>query len=330
MPSFVDPLFPAKYSWQTRHDSVVKIASPLPLYDHGWLSLTLKIQRNFLAQLFKDGPLENDPGSYDGALLRSIQGDNDIQELIRNWSPPEIRCYFFCQQIVFRLKALSEDGSPRREKILSIPVLPSVSKAARFLVSRDSLPPVKLFFSAPAPEGWTHISALTRLIKSYLLSPMVLKRIISPARGREFKKQMFLDLLPGAYFMCTELVVGSRDDEDIREEVSKLLAMLMKTDELAKPYLEARINDESFERFAVPCLVYWGFYGAWEKFNVAPFQLPEDLLRQYMYGGNRKRMAEQLSHATNLDTTIPNKTLERAKELYLKQRGAAAKAFDLV
>jgi hypothetical protein len=145
------------------------------------------------------------------------------------------------------------------------------------------------------PEGWTHISSLTILLRAYLFSDQSIKRIIRPARARKLKKQMFHDFLPSAYFICNELVIRAKNDEEIKEEIWRVLKILLIEDELARPYLSARIDDESWDRFVAPCLVYWGFYSPWEKLNVAPFQTPEALSHQYIHGENRKQIARLLN-----------------------------------
>jgi hypothetical protein len=330
LPTFADPLFFAKYSWKNRRDSVVTIASRLPLYDHGWLPIVLKIHRTFLATLLRDDRLENDPTTYDGALLRYIGNGVIDRELIKEWSPPEIRCYFFCEQISLLLKDLATNPPPRRERQVSIPVFLRPKNHARFVVLRDNLPLIREFFSNPAPEGVSHVYSLTGLVQAFLVLPSNLRRINSPARGREFKKQKFIDLLPGAYFICNELVIRAKADEETREELSKLLVMLQIDDDLAKQYLEIHQGDDAWERLVAPCLVYWGFYGAWEILNVAPFRAPEDLSRQYLYGKKSQRIVAAMRRAVQRDPSVVKGVFENVKKLYLRERGAAAKAFDLV
>ena len=330
VPTFVDPLFPAKYSWKNRRDSVVTIASRLPLYDHGWLPIVLKIHRTFLATLLRDDPLENDPTTYDGALLRYIENGVIDREVIKDWSPGETRCYFFCEQIALLINQLATNPWPRREKKVSIPIFPQPNDHARFVVLRDSFPLIREFFSNPAPEGVSHLYTLTGLVQACLFSSRVLTRIDRPSRGREFKKQMFLDLLPGAYVICNELVIRAQTDEETHEEMAKLLIILQADDDTAKRYLAIRQGDEASDRFIAPLLVYWGFYGAWERFKVMPAQLPEDLSRQYIYGGKSDRLTRAMSRGNRLDGSVREKVFERAKEFYLRKRGAAAKAYDLI
>jgi len=325
---YVDPLFGGKYKWENRRNSLVTIESRL-LLPSDWLPLKLKIQRSFLQALLKKGPLEEkDP--FDFAIKLALDEAawpqdhvNFLQEI------DAIRLVYFGQGIALHLKKLSEQGSVRREKIVSLPVFPS-RRLARFTISRDSLPLLKEFFSSPPPQGWTtHVSFLSSFLIPFFLSETIMKRILYPARGREFKKQIFADLLPSAYLACWELVSHSYRERAIKTRINNIMDSLKKNDEEAYSYL-IQIDPKRRDKAVWICLVYWAFDGAWQKFGIDPFQSPEEVRRRYIPPEKRSPLIPLFIKTRSVDPTIEQLVRKRWMDLYLEERGAAVKAFDLL
>ena len=333
--TYAHPEVPPKYEWRNGRDSVVKITSILSLPPRGdMFPLVLKIQRRFLETVFKEGPLQEDEGQpFDFALKQALEREKDLKELndfLQEFQ--NIRPYYFCRQIALHLKDISEKGPVRREKAPSFRVFPS-SKVAKFTIDRGSLPLLKKFFSSPAQEGFTHIKSLTILIQSFYLDKNVIRRIINPARAREFKKQIFADLLHKAYPDCWTLVDLARSKDDLESRIKEIVDSLKKSDERVRNYLsevhERPGKETDWGRYAAS-LVYWGFYGAWEKFGLVPLRDPKDIGRDYIYGESFDHLRHLFKKATEIDPSNYDKVVGRLKELYLSERGSAARAFGLL
>ena len=332
--TYTEPLLGVEFKWSTRRDSVVTITGILPL--RIWSPLTLKVQRSFLSLLFNDSPLqETEPYGLvlKGVLEREGVAGNSVQEFTEQFGGYPIRWYYFFRQIVFNLKELPESGPKHRHLSIRRSIFPK--QVATITVSSQSLPLLKEYFAAPLANGENRIENLTMQLQAVFfgLGMGTIKRILKPARARDFKKQVFTDQLNSAYPCCRALVdiAGSNDELDGR--IKKIVETLKSSDKAVRNYLsEVKDGPEKsthWERYAA-CLVYWGFHGAWEKYDLVPLQDPADIGRQYIYGNKSDHLTDLYKKAIQMDPTLKNKTQERLKELYLTERGSAARAFGLL
>jgi hypothetical protein len=186
-------------------------------------------------------------------------------------------------------------------------------------------------------EGWgdhDHIHYLSTLIVPYFFSEMIMRRILSPTRGRDFKAQIFADILPTAYFACRELVLRSPKDGALNNKIENVLCQLRECDPSAEGLLTKaeRVRNSYRDEVIMICLVYWAFYGAWEIHGLKGIRQPKEAFDQYLYGRKRSSSIALLEMTKKNYTDIHQTavTLNHWKELCLSGRGAAARFFGLL
>lgn len=119
----------------------------------------------------------------------------------------------------------------------------------------------------------------------------------------------------------------------MESRIKEIMDSLKKSDERVRDYLsevhERPEKETDWGRYAVS-LVYWGFYGAWEKFGLVPLRDPKDIGRDYIYGDSFDHLRHVFKKGTEIDPSNCGEVVGRLKELYLSERGSAARAFGLL
>src|SRR5215510_6976420 len=173
---------------------------------------------------------------------------------------------------------------PGRESV-SAPIFEHF-RGAKVSTSVESVRALKTFFSSPAPGTKNHISYLSLIIQLFFFwRSTLLRRVVSPARGRWAGKPVLGDYLPTAYFVCRELLLMADKNQQLDSLIELLLQQLAVQDPAAASYLNASKSqpDSYWQQMKIVCLVYRAFHGAWQRYGLNGLPEPQDAFRQYLY-----------------------------------------------
>ena len=346
MQVLIDPNLGGIYRYSRRKDSIVHITNTLglPVGDGKTVELSLEIPRPLL-QIFVEAP-----GNHEIPRAHGL-----IPELFR-WVNPYYRPYKHpLEELAYTIERtlvnllLTGRKLPHRKPVISVGLSdPSLlvplsyvdlsireniwpfsnnidTSGIKIKILRKDIPLLKGWLQRPSPKIWDR----KQIILLFFLDMRYLQLALKPSRGVKRAGQLLSSYLPDAYLACWELVILSREDSILKRRISKILALL-RTDPRANRYLASipEENETLFEEAAMVCLVYWAFYGEWDKCGIAPLRAPRDIRDQYLRMRRLEPRVSQLRAAKGYPD-IWDEVLKRWCYLYLGNPGSAAKTFHL-